>query len=125
MKIKLGNIIESLDVLRKLMNSNLTIKLSYLMVKNIDEIEKEIQIYDKIKNQLIEKYGEKDSEGNIKKGEGNSVKIIDVENWNKDHGDLLENEIEINIRKIKEEELIGCDCNITPNELRMISYLFE
>lgn len=103
---------------------DLNIKVSYAVAKNISKIEKELEVYNKEKSKLINKYGEKDEEGKLKKNEDETVKIIDTESWDKDIKELLEFENEIDIHKINEEDLFKCNCNITPGELMLIDYMF-
>ena len=124
MKLSNEKIVNSITVLSKLTNMDLNIKVSYAIAKNISKIEKELEVYNKEKSKLINKYGEKDEEGKLKKNEDETVKIIDTESWDKDIKELLEFENEIDIHKINEEDLFKCNCNITPGELMLIDYMF-
>lgn len=124
MKLRNEKIVNSIHVLSKLTNMDLNIKVSYAIAKNISKIEKELEVYNKEKSKLINKYGEKDEEGKLKKNEDETVKIIDTESWDKDIKELLEIENEIDIHKINEEDLFKCNCNITPGELMLIDYMF-
>ena len=124
MKLRNEKIVNSIHVLSKLTNMDLNIKVSYAVAKNISKIEKELEVYNKEKSKLINKYGEKVEEGKLKKNEDETVKIIDTESWDKDIKELLEFENEIDIHKINEEDLFKCNCNITPGELMLIDYMF-
>lgn len=124
MKLRNEKIVNSIHVLSKLTNMDLNIKVSYAIAKNISKIEKELEVYNKEKSKLINKYGEKDEEGKLKKNEDETVKIIDTESWDKDIKELLAFENEIDIHKINEEDLFKCNCNITPGELMLIDYMF-
>jgi hypothetical protein len=124
MLIKNETLVNSVGVLSKLNNMKLNIKVSYAVAKNISKIEKELEIYNKEKAKLIDKYGEKDEEGNLKVDEAGNIEITDKENWSKDIKELLEIENEIDIHKINEEDLIKCDCDITPGELILVDYMF-
>ena len=123
MLIKNGRLANSIDVLNKLTTMDLNIKVSYVVAKNISKIDKELEIYNKEKSKLIEKYGEKDEDGKLKIREDSKINIIDIENWNKDIRELNEIENEIDIHKINEEDLFKCNCNITPGELMLIDYM--
>lgn len=124
MVIKNETLVNSVGVLSKLNNMKLNIKVSYAVAKNISKIEKELEIYNKEKAKLIDKYGEKDEEGNLKVDEAGNIEIIDKENWSKEFKELLEIENEIDIHKINEEDLFKCDCDITPGELMLVDYMF-
>lgn len=123
MMIKNGRLANSIDVLNKLTTMDLNIKVSYVVAKNISKIDKELEIYNKEKSKLIEKYGEKDEDGKLKIREDGKINIVDLENWNKDIKELNEIENEIDIHKINEEDLFKCNCNITPGELMLVDYM--
>lgn len=124
MKLRNEKIVNSIHVLSKLTNMDLNIKVSYAVAKNISKIEKELEVYNKEKAKLIDKYCEKDKEGNLKIDKDGNTKIINQENWSKDFKELLQIENEIDIHKINEEDLFKCNFNITPGELMLIDYMF-
>ena len=125
MKIKNEVLVNSVQVLRKLNNAELPVRVSYKLAKNIKSIEKELNIYEEEKQKFINKYGEKDEEGKLKTKEDGSINITDTENWNKDIKELLEIEAEINIEKINIDELAKGDLKITPSELALIDYMIK
>lgn len=125
MKIKNEILLDSVQVLRKLNNAELPVRVSYKLAKNIKNIDKELKIYEEEKQKLINKYGEKDEEGKLKTKEDGSINITDTENWNKDIKELLEIEAEINIEKINIDELGKSDFKITPSELSLIDYMIK
>lgn len=125
MKIKNEVLVNSVQVLRKLNNAELPVRVSYKLAKNIKNIDKELNIYEEEKQKLINKYGEKDDEGKNKINEDGTIKILDTENWNKDIKELLEIEAEINIEKINIDELAKGDLKITPSELTLIDYMIK
>ena len=125
MKIKNEVLVNSVQVLRKLNNAELPVRVSYKLAKNIKSIEKELNIYEEEKQKFINKYGEKDEEGKLKTKEDGSINITDTENWNKDIKELLDIEAEINIEKINIDELAKGDLKITPSELTLIDYMIK
>lgn len=125
MIVKNEKLVNSVGVLSKLNNMDLNIKVSYAIAKNINKIEKELEVYNKEKAKLIDKYGEKDEEGKLKTDEYGNINVIDKENWNKEFKELLEIENEIDLHKINEEDLFKChNANITPGELILVDYMF-
>lgn len=124
MKLSNGKLVNSIEVLSKLTNKELPIKFSYALSKNIIKINRELEAYNKERQKLIEKYGEKDEQGKIKTKEDGSVNIKDVENWNRDFKELLEieNDIDINVIDL---DSVSVDINITPGELMVIDYMFK
>ncbi|NWK12777.1 hypothetical protein [Clostridium cadaveris] len=127
--MKLSNevLINSINVLSKLNNMELNIKVSYAIAKNIDKLEKELKVYNDQKKKLIEKYSVKGEAGNVKVNEDGTINIQEdkVQDWNKDINELITLENEVDIHQINVEDLFKCDCNITPVELNLINYMIE
>lgn len=126
MKLTNRKIVNDANLLGNLTHKQLPIKVSYAIAKNISKIEKELEIYNKERQKLIDKYCLKDEEGNLI-DENNQFKIADgnLEAWNKDMNELLNIEIDINIHKFSKDDLFNSNCNITPAELMLIDYMIE
>ncbi|MFR5746082.1 MAG: DUF1617 family protein [Romboutsia timonensis] len=126
MKLTNRKIVNDANLLGNLTHKQLPIKVSYAIAKNISKIEKELEIYNKERQKLIDKYCLKDEEGNLI-DENNQFKIADgnLESWNKDMNELLDIEIDINIHKFSKDDLFNSNCNITPAELMLIDYMIE
>ena len=126
MKLTHRKIVNDANLLGNLTHKQLPIKVSYAIAKNISKIEKELEIYNKERQKLIDKYCLKDEEGNLI-DENNQFKIADgnLEAWNKDMNELLDIEIDINIHKFSKDDLFNSNCNITPAELMLIDYMIE
>lgn len=124
MKLSNERLVNSVGVLSKLTNLELPIKLSYAFSKNITKIDAELKAYNMEREKLLNKYGEKDEEGNLKQSEDGKVNILDIENFNKEITELLQCESEIDIHLI-DLESINTDIKITPGELMIIDYMFK
>ncbi|MFR9290422.1 hypothetical protein [Clostridium paraputrificum] len=124
MKLSNERLVNSVGVLSKLTNLELPIKLSYAFSKNITKIDAELKAYNVEKRKLLNKYGEKDNEGNLKQNEKGEVNILDIENFNKEISELLKCESEVDIHLI-DLESINTDIKITPGELMIIDYMFK
>ncbi|MDU7213021.1 hypothetical protein [Clostridium sp.] len=124
MKLSNERLVNSVGVLSKLTNLELPIKLSYAFSKNITKIDTELKVYNVEKRKLLNKYGEKDNEGNLKQNEKGEVTILDIENFNKEIAELLQCESEIDIHLIDLEK-VDAKINITPGELMIIDYMFK
>lgn len=124
MKLSNERLVNSVGVLSKLTNLELPIKLSYAFSKNITKIDAELKAYNMERAKLLNNYGEKDEEGNLKQNEKGEVNILDIENFNKDVVELLKCESEIDIHLI-DLESINTDIQITPGELMVIDYMFK
>ena len=122
MILKNIELINAVGGLRKLNEASLPIKVSYKVTKNIMTIEKELAVYNAEKQKLINKYGEKDSKGELIMDENNQVNIIDIVSWTNDINELENVENDISIEKI---DLDSIDIDITPSELATIIFMFN
>lgn len=124
MKLSNEKLVNSIGVLSKLTNMELPIKLSYAISKNITKVDRELEAYNKERQKLIEKYGEKDEEGKLKTKEDGTINILDIESFNSDLKEILEIETEVDIHLIDLDN-INVDINIAPGELMVIDYMFK
>ena len=124
MKLSNAILVNSINVLSKLNNSILPVKTSYKLSKNIKTIDKEIVLYNEERQKLINKYATKNEAGE-NKIENGSFEIEDIENFNKEHKELLDIEVDIKIEKINIDELAKSDLTITPGELFLVDYLIK
>lgn len=124
MKLSNEKLVNSIGVLSKLTNMELPIKLSYAISKNITKIDRELAVYNKERQKLIEKYGEKGEEGNLKTKEDGTINILDIDSFNNDLKEILDIETEVEIHVIDLEK-VDVDINITPGEIMLVDYMFE
>ena len=129
MKLTLSNerIVNTINTLGNLNNTQLPIKLAYAISKNINKIDIELKTYNDEKAKLINKYAEKDKEGNVISDEHGHIIIEEKhkEDWNNDISELLSIENEIDIHKIQLDDLLNANYNISPAELSMIDFMIE
>lgn len=125
MKLTNKKILKDAMTIGAISNKELPIKVSYALAKNISKLEKELEIYNKEREKLIEKYSIKDKNNQTVIDGNNQIQIKDecLEDWNKDIKELQDIEVEIDIHKFKLEELNGY--NMTPAELMAIDYMIE
>lgn len=123
MKLTNKKILNNAMTIGVISNKELPVKVSYALAKNISKLEKELEIYNKEREKLIEKYSVKDDDNKTVIDENNQIKIQDkyLEDWNKDIKELQEIEVEIDIHKFELEELNGY--SMTPAELMAIDYM--
>lgn len=127
MKLSNEKILNTINVLGNLNNTQLNIKLAYAISKNINKIDIELKTYNDEKAKLINKYSEKDKEGNVISDEHGHIIIEEKhkEDWNNDISELLSIENEIDIHKIQLDDLLNANYNISPAELSMIDFMIE
>lgn len=121
-KLTNKEILEKVGMLGGISGKSLPVKVSYAIGKNIGKIEGELKHYNKEREKIVDKYCEKDEEGNLKIEDGNYViKEGEKENWNMDMKELQDIEVEIDAYTFKLEELNGYD--MTPSELICIDFM--
>lgn len=127
MKLSNEKILNTINVLGNLNNTQLPIKLAYAISKNINKIDIELKTYNDEKAKLINKYAEKDKEGKVISDEHGHIIIEEKhkEDWNNDISELLSIENEIDIHKIQLDDLLNANYNISPAELSMIDFMIE
>lgn len=127
MKLTNRKIVNDANFLGALTNKQLPIKISYAIAKNISKIEKDLELYNKEKQKLVDKYCIKDEKGSNKIDENNQLKIADenLDDWNKSINELLDIEIDIDIHKFSINDLLNSNCEMTPSELMLIEYMIE
>lgn len=125
MKLSNERILRDIPSLIEISKKQLPIKVSYAIAKNIAKIESELNVYNKEREKLLDKYAVKDEHGNISVDENNQIKIQEehVEDWNRDIKELLAIENDVDIHMFSIEALDGYD--MTPAELMLIDYMIE
>ena len=116
MKIKLFYILNSKDTLNilgaKSFNDGAT---CYKLARNIKNINIELDNFEKIKTELVKKYGEEKEDGNVQVTPSNKDEYI------KELNTILQREININIFPLNPEKIIGA----SPFQLMSIDWLLE
>ncbi|AMN31766.1 DUF1617 family protein [Clostridium perfringens] len=124
--IKMTNkeILEKVNVLGELTARKLPVKVSYAIGKNISKVERELKLYNKERQKLIEEYCLKEDDGTLKITEGNyDIDPKRLDDFNKEINELQEIEVEIDIHKFNIELLDGYE--MSPGELMCIDFMIE
>jgi len=91
----------------------------------LKEAEREIQNFNEVRMNLINKYGEKDEKGELITDDKGNCKILpeSVTVFSKELNELVEMEVEINANKIKLDDLDNLD--FTPGEMVALEPFLE
>lgn len=124
MKLTNKQIINSIDSLKNLSGKELDVKTSFIIAKNIKAIDEISDIFVSEKMKLVNKYGTKDKEGNLKVDDNGAVEIAkeNLKEWNRSLSELLEIENDIDIKVININDL---DVRISAQELLAIDFMIE
>lgn len=127
-KVKNSDIQNSIASINAILARKLGPKTAFKIAKTVKVVGEAVDTYNKTRENLIDKHARKDENGqrSVKKGENGQPDQWDLEDqtaFEKDINELLDIEIELDINKIKLEEL-GED-PITPQMLVSITWLIE
>lgn len=125
MNIKLGNLIKSRKTCNELKNlKGLDSITAYRIAKNIQEIQKELSIFDEQNVNLLNKYCERDDNNKPIVNDG----FVSIPNSNKKDYEmelkaLFEEDVELSIKKIS----LGSISNVglTPAEILSLEYMLD
>jgi hypothetical protein len=103
---------ETMESLDKLTDLDINAAIAFKLTRIIKEISSIVEDKVKMERRILDKYSEKDEEGNIinvKNEQGNpiqgAVNITDMDNFSSEMKDLMEIEIEIGYERINFEDL--------------------
>ena len=109
--VKISDLLNSTETLQKLAKQDFKAKLAWSIARLLKAAEVEIQSFNETRMNLINKYGEKDENGELITDENNNCKINPdrMSEFNKELNDLLDMLVEINANKINMELLEDID----------------
>ena len=124
MKITNLKLMDALNTLSRVSVGELPIKVAYGLKKNIDIISKELETFEGLRKELIEKYGDRDEEGNLKIKDGQYV-VTNMEDFTKEYSELQNIENDIEFYDMDLNALLNLDINISLRELNNIDFLLK
>lgn len=125
MILTLNDILNISPILHKLSKQTFTGKIVFQIARLIKLVDEELNTLDTTRQQIIEKYGDKDENGNLiiaNNGQAH-VSIENAEACNQEFYDLLTTEVNIDTSPIP----LSCFDNIelTPNEALLLGKIVE
>jgi len=112
---RLGELWGAKDVLQKLAKTKFKAKVSYKLMKVIDQANKEFEPFSKVRMELFTKYGEK-------KDDTITIKPENIEQFSNEMSELEATEVEIKF-SISLEEI--AEAELTPSELYLLDFMFR
>ena len=125
-KINYGQIITSTGAINTLMNSeNITYGAGLKIQKNATELQKFLEEYQTEEKKLVDKYFDKDEEGNLIQVENGGYKLKDgvAKEYEADRKTLNNFEVEVKIYKLSFDDIK--DVKIKPILISTIDYMIE
>ncbi|MDV3426669.1 MAG: hypothetical protein LIR50_05700 [Bacillota bacterium] len=127
MKTTNRELLNKVSVLNTITQKQLPVKVSYAIAKNINTINKELSILEDEKQKLIKEYALKDEHGNPQT-EGVNFKFPNKEKeneCNEKYNELLDIEVEIELKSIQSEELFKSTIDFSPAELMQLDFMIN
>lgn len=127
--MKLSNevLVSSVSVLGKLNQSELPVKVAFILAKNIKEVDKSLGSYNETRNKLLRQYAEKDEQGMPKADEMGNIIFKEgcYEKWTEGIRELLELKVNLKIEPISTHDLFKAEISISPAELEKIEFMIK
>ena len=114
MKVKLGYLRGAEESVRKLMTTDLPIKLSYLLSKMVKVISDELINIEEVRHKLVKKYGEEGENENFE------VKPENVLSFTKEFDEFLGTDVELFVTPIKLND-IPSDVRLSAVDMNMLT----
>ena len=123
--VRLRNIIDGTEVLRKLAGQPLKGRTAFQVSKILKKLEEELNLFNSTRVELIKKYSKVDENNQIIQDENGNVQLQEdkLNDFNNEIAELLNTQIEINSGKIKLVDIE--DINFTPAEMMALEELIE
>ena len=119
-EVTLNEVLDSTSVMQELAKKPMKTKAAFQTARLIREIEKEYNLFQEARKNLVEKYGVKNEDGSLKEDEnGNySVDKENIKPFNEELNEILKDTITLNVEKISISDL--ADANFTPSDMILL-----
>ncbi len=122
MKLKALDILNTYESLAKLADKELDLQTACAIAKNLRELAVAKEVIDKKRTELINKYAEKNADGNPVQ-EGDGIKITDVPSFMQHMNDLLAAKTEVTLSLISKSAL--SEIKISPKDILSLTNLLK
>ena len=124
-KIKLNDVVNATETFTKIMQQSFKGSLAFKIARLARELDTEMKTFNEERQKIIQKYGNKDENGELIVDENGNVKFdnANIEEINQEFSSLLETELEINADKLPMDSIDNFE--ITPQEMLNIEVFFE
>ena len=107
--MKLGEIQRTYIELGKTLEKKLPMKVGFIINRNLKKMQPIIDDLNKARNDAVDKYGERDADGNLIVDENGGIKIPDAVAFTESMEEVLDADIEIKFDKFSMEDLEKCE----------------
>ena len=124
-KVELQNLLDSMPIFQELISQKLAARTAFKVNKIVKAINKEYELFDETRRTIIEKYGDRDENGEIKSDENGNLQIKkdQTDEFVHELQELLTTEIELNVSPLFIEEIE--DATFTPAQMDIMSAVID
>lgn len=108
MKVKNGEIYQTVEPLKKLMQEKMPVRTSYGIAKLVNKLAEPLKVIEDVRSGLVKKYGKQDGAGQGWKVE---VGTENFEKFTSEFTELLDQEVQIVFDKVRLPEKIAATCD--------------
>ena len=119
-QLTVKEMLDSMESLRELSQRSMTGRLAFQLARILREIDKEYNLFQESRTNLIKKYADYDENGQVKQDEQGNVllKKSEINNFNTDLQELIATTITINSDPISAEQIY--DQAFTPQQMMVL-----
>lgn len=124
-KVKLGDIVDSVDTFQVIMQQSFKGSLAFKIARLARELNKEMETFNEQRKRIIDEYCVRNENGEIKTLENGNVQINPekIQEFNTEITNILNTEVEINADKLPMDKID--DFDITPQQMLILENFFE
>lgn len=120
-EITLSELMDSASVMQELAKKPMKTKAAFQTARLMREIEKEYSLFQESRKGLIDKYADKDENGEPKADENGNYTVPkeNIEEFNKELKEMLDQTLSLNVEPISLEDL--GDADFTPADMMLLA----
>ena len=105
MTLKVNDILNIYYSLSKIADKEIDFNTACIIASNLKELSVSKEVFEKKRNEIVMKYGEKDKNDSIKQDENGSIKIKDTDTFMKEMDNLILSETDVNLIYISKKSI--------------------
>ena len=115
------------DNLANIRSKKLPIKMSFVLSRNLKKIDEVVKDVQNSMNDLLQKYGERDENGEIVVGANGSVRIDNFKDYMDEYDQIMDVDVDIILDKVSMSEVEKCENdgydNLTVDEVSALEFM--
>jgi hypothetical protein len=126
-KVKAQEMYQISNVVKRLSNLPLPVKIAYGLSKNLKTIDREVEILNVSRQKLIDEFAERDENGKIVMLSEIEIKLKEEtrDEFNDKFKEFLEMDVEFDVFTISINQFTAADIKLTPAEMTVLDFIFD